>query len=202
MEIYLFRHCESEKNTTPDIISGRSNSSSLTKKGELQALKLRERIRKEGIAFDELYSSPAIRCLETARIAFPDYEPIIDDRLQEIDQGGWTDKGRSEMYTPEVILEMQQDPWRFKAPKGESQEDTAKRMIEFIKDKINLSKTDNHIGISGHGGAIRYAFSELFDMDRKVSWKIPLENASITQIRYQEGLWIPVKLNDFGHIYF
>lgn len=199
-EVYFFRHAESVANTSPEIIGGRSNHSPLSSLGQRQALQLRERLLRERIELDEVYSSPAVRCIQTGKIALPNYSLTIDDRLQELDQGEWTGKNRKEMYTPEAINKMNADHWNFKAQEGESQAEVAKRMKEFLIEKIENADRKIVLGIFGHGGAIKYTLADLFDMNKQIAWRIPIDNTSITCIRYQEGLWIPAKINDSAHL--
>jgi len=195
IDFYFFRHPQSEANEHPEIISGRSNNSLLTELGKKQTKRLRKRMLEEKIKFERVYSSPAVRCIRLGEIVFQKDKLLIDDRLQELNQGDWTGKLRGEMYTEENVRRMDANHWKFSPPNGESQAVTAKRMIEFI----NEIKT-GRVAISGHGGAIKYTFAEIFDMNRDIAWRIPLENTSITQIRYNNGIWIPLRLNDFGHL--
>ena len=102
LELYFIRHAECEANTHPEIIGGRSNSSPLTANGKEQARKLYQRLN--NINFDEIFCSPAVRAIETARIGIGSLEKIIiTDKLQELDQGEWTGKVRKDTYTPETL---------------------------------------------------------------------------------------------------
>jgi broad specificity phosphatase PhoE len=72
--------------------------------------------------FDNVYSSPARRTIDTARISLDyldfSFEQVnILDELQELDQGDWAGRKRFEVKTPEVIDQMNRIHWDFKAPK-------------------------------------------------------------------------------------
>jgi len=64
MKIILVRHGESEHNSG----KSKSNDSSLTKKGEIQAKHLGEKLKKERIKIDAIYTSNLIRSKQTAEI--------------------------------------------------------------------------------------------------------------------------------------
>lgn len=65
--IYLIRHGESEINLAPEFIGGRSNWAELTQEGVVQAKLLGNWFNHNGIEFNAVYSSPAIRAQQTAR---------------------------------------------------------------------------------------------------------------------------------------
>ena len=69
IRVALIRHAESVANTQLHVIGGRSNHSPLTAAGEQQAVELGEKLKAVGYSPDVIYSSPAVRTLETARIA-------------------------------------------------------------------------------------------------------------------------------------
>lgn len=95
--------------------------------------------------------------IKTARLAIPEEfdKLILDQRLLELDQGDWTEKYRSEVYSHKIKRAMNKDNWRFKAPNGESQEEVSDRMSDFVSEKIILrNKKDLKIGVFGHGVSI------------------------------------------------
>ena len=125
LDIFFIRHAESVGNVNNHLIGGRSDHLLLTPRGEEQAQLLGHRLHKEGIRFDKIYSSVAIRAKETARIAcaqIPDFNlPIhFDERLVESSQGEWEGQLRQEIFTPEVRKSIAENPQHFKAPGGES----------------------------------------------------------------------------------
>jgi len=199
LELYFIRHAECEANTHPEIIGGRSNSSPLTANGKEQARKLYQRLN--NINFDEIFCSPAVRAIETARIGIGSLEKIIiTDKLQELDQGEWTGKVRKDTYTPETLEIISKDPLNFKAQGGESQYEVAIRMKEWLDEtKVNYP-SDYKIAAFTHNGAIKYLLRDLLSKDIGIDFSIQLENTSITQIRYTEGTWKLSRFNDYMHL--
>ena len=70
LEIYFIRHAECEMNLLVHLIGGRSNDSPLSSLGACQAHLLGSRFKHEGLKFDYVYCSPAIRTVSTASIVW------------------------------------------------------------------------------------------------------------------------------------
>src|SRR5690242_8706246 len=123
VRLYLARHAESVMNVNQHIVSGRSNETPLTPRGEEQAAKLGQFVTTLGIRPYEAYTSPAIRAMRTGEIALAHAGlalPLtIDDDLQELDQGAWVGQPRDQIYTPETLAEIKQRGKDFHAPGGE-----------------------------------------------------------------------------------
>ena len=115
IRVALIRHAESVANTQLHVIGGRSNHSPLTAAGEQQAVELGEKLKAVGYSPDVIYSSPAVRTLETARIALAvtGYPKVVqvDDRLQELEQGEWTGRLRADTYTPRMSARIARSGW-------------------------------------------------------------------------------------------
>src|SRR2546430_16767426 len=98
--LYLFRHGEALKNTDPDIVGGRSNSSPLTSLGWAHGRQIVYRLagRRESIA--AAYCSPAVRTRQPGQSALwaAGIElPLIEKKgLQELSQGEWEGHNRHE----------------------------------------------------------------------------------------------------------
>src|SRR3989344_7811549 len=186
-DFYLIRHAECEINLQ-DIIGGRSNHSPLTQKGIQQARDLNSRLRKIDITGAEFKCSPARRCIDTLLHSLdfiPNFE--IDPRLQELDQGDWTGEDRKEIYTPEQMEIIQKDYWNFKAPCGKSQAEVANRVKLFLHEET-CKKPGKRL-IYTHGGVIKYTCTDLFGWDTSKAWKVEVDNASITHIKYNGQKW-------------
>ena len=99
LDIYLFRHAESESNRNSHLIGGRSNHAPLSQLGKFQALWLGERLRNEEVRFDQVYSSTALRTEQTAnivceKIGYPLENILYSEKLLELDQGDWQGQPR------------------------------------------------------------------------------------------------------------
>lgn len=90
------------------------------------------------------YSSPALRCVQTLKIAIPllSYEnkPFdIDDRLWETDCGEFSGKSVSQIRkdSPELLDLWVNHPEKMKFPGGESYEDVQTRANAWLRDVMD-----------------------------------------------------------------
>jgi broad specificity phosphatase PhoE len=97
--------------------------------GEQQAKQLGE--RRAGEHFDAIFCSDLQRAYSTAKLAFGDKFPIIQDaRLRECNYGSLN-------RTPKANIEaMREQALTVAFPKGESYEDTSRRMKSFLQDLL------------------------------------------------------------------
>lgn len=106
-----------------------------------------------GVAF---ISSPLERATETLEIlreamGLPRKRYGIDDRLIEINLGAWNGRTYDEVAAvdPGVHARREREKWRFRSPGGESYEEAAVRVREF------LTGLDRPTVIAGHGASGR-----------------------------------------------
>jgi alpha-ribazole phosphatase/probable phosphoglycerate mutase len=110
-------------------IASGHNDIGLSPLGEQQTKELGERY--ESIRLDAIFCSDLKRSYETAELAFGEKFPIIQDaRLRECDYGDFTQHPSEEV---EPLKELHiTEPF----PNGESYNQTAARMGEFLKDLL------------------------------------------------------------------
>ena len=212
LELYLIRHAEAESNLNPDICGGQSIRVPLTPRGVRQAAALQERLAREDVVFDVIRRSTADRTAMTALYALssqPTYPThTATENLLEIHQGAFTGKAWSQVYTPDVLAAIKADPWTFRSPGGESQEDVARRMWRETEDLIEMFHRQGDKPLTAafvtHGLAIKAWMRQLLQFDKRFTWLIEIDNASITQFNYRlvhgKHVWIPVRVNDAAHI--
>lgn len=81
--IYIIRHGQTDQNTVR-VLQGRSNYP-LNEEGRKEAEIAAEKLKK--VKFSHVFSSPLVRAIETARTVVSGVNPIIDERLIEMDYG-------------------------------------------------------------------------------------------------------------------
>lgn len=130
--IDLIRHAESENNATRLLVGGKAIETILSEKGIAQAKQL-------GIDYGQipagirLYSSPAIRAVHTAQIAFLEKEGIhLSDSLLETNRGIHENQLVSQVYTEEFLSDQARQGFDHKSPGGESLNEAADRLQEFL----------------------------------------------------------------------
>jgi len=205
--LYLIRHAECEMNLAfTQTIGGRSNESPLTPNGVSQSHKLGLRLQREGISFKDTYSSIAVRTKETLKHAgvhngFTLEDAIVTPDLQELDQGDWEGADRKATYTPEVVKEIQADPWNFKAPHGESQRDVEERMLEWTCENITTRyRTEDSVGVFTHGIATKCFLRGVLNFDPENTYKLHIDNTAITTLKHDDKGWHVLGINDASHI--
>lgn len=189
LSIYLLRHAETEYNANNQFIGGRSNHLELSTKGKGQAEETGRAFSQSGVIFDQVFCSIANRTKQTLDIILSkahitDNSIIYSEEIQELSQGDWEGKLRSEIYTSEQLAEINSNQWLFKAPDGESQKEVEERMLSFITNNIINQYTEGNFLIVGHGMAFKCLLRGILDISSQMAYKLLIENVSLTKLRY------------------
>ena len=211
VRIILIRHAESEMNTCPDIICGRSVQTNLTNRGFEQAKTCGNNLNSEfPEGFTSIYSSPTVRTKATAEAIVSsmnscNQQPIkFDDRLLELCMGSWTNKNRNEVYTKDVVdkLDIFYRPPGVdeNGAAGESQMDVEERMVNFMNEIVSCHPDGSVVAVVSHGVAIKCFLRYMLQMGPLANLHINLRNTSVTDIVYKsvsgdKGGW---QLNRLG----
>lgn len=181
--IYVIRHGQTEKNKA-NSLQGRSDDP-LTPKGTEQAEQLRDWFRSQGISFDTVYSSPLVRASDTGRIAASGVEPVIDERLIEMDYGPY--EGMDLTNPPPEILVFFSDFVNHPAPEGMEQLcDVVKRSGEFIED-IKKEAEGKNVLISTHAIAMKGILEYLTPGSNGAYWSKYIGNCAVYAFQLKDG---------------
>lgn len=141
MELHLIRHPRPD--VPPGICYGQSDLG-LAEDPEEVAARLREFLPRTY----RLHASPLERArLLAARLG----EPLLDERLREIHFGSWEMRPFEDLG--KAIAAWEADPLGFRAPGGESVQDMAERVRNWLADC--LADTTTPAVMVGHGGPLR-----------------------------------------------
>lgn len=114
---------------------------------------------------EAVFSSPLRRCTETAKLIYPDRDPIIIDGFIEYNFGEFEGKTAEELETHPVFADWLAGKPGVSAPFGESNEDFANRigqtMVKVVDGIIQSGITKT--AIVTHGGVIM-ALLEMFGL--------------------------------------
>lgn len=207
----LIRHGESEGNVNPDMM-GQAGDTPLTKKGQWQAIQLQERLYKDNknYNFERVYCSTYLRAEHTAKLALGDKHPISYYReLREYEAGDWSNCSRKEKITEDVKKQMSAQNMSFQPPNGESLTQVERRASKWLEDTIlynkeiiDMCKGGNNINILcfSHGMTIKTLLHYIMGFDKNFTWKINIDNTSVTKLTFGKDGWFLNYLNDYSHL--
>lgn len=182
LTITWIRHGESEWNARR-VWQGHSESP-LSALGKAQAESLSMRFQKAGYRFDRVYSSDLGRALETARLALPQAEIVVDPRLREIHFGAL--EGRTlEELRPEEGEEFKRwwaSPYDTMLSGGGESMASVRQRVDAWRAELG----DGNIAVFTHGGVIRDALWRETSPPAQGSWSFQVDNTSLTEIAYNE----------------
>jgi broad specificity phosphatase PhoE len=193
-------------NTNPHIIGGRSNETPLTKRGVEQARLLGKYFLENNIIPTRIFTSPAIRTIQTAENTLAamglNIEPTIANDIQEMDQGNSVGRLRTEVYTPDVLLEIDTQGKDFELPGGESMNDVGARMLQWVEQNVpvNTNSEIDRTFVFGHGVAIKSLASTLHDWSRLKTYESVTDNTSFTLFHHEDDHWQLQTLGSTPHL--
>jgi probable phosphoglycerate mutase len=199
--VYLIRHGETDWNLT-----GRWQGHAdvpLNAVGWRQARLLGQRLVREGVRFDALYSSDLIRAAQTALEVGSALGVAIwlTPGLREIDLGSW-----SGHTTAELRVIYPDDFARVAAgediPRGGGESIRAMRQrVVATLEHIVAKHSGATLGVVTHGGCIRALLSHAVSLDGNEFQHFPhIGNTSISVVRIGAGGWETLVVNDMAHL--
>ncbi len=199
-EVYMFRHAQTVINTKPWLVGGRSNETELTLEGEEQARQLGRALLRRGIFPATVSASTATRAIATARISLAemglDIEPATYEEILELGQGTAEGRPRAEVYTPQVLADIERLGKDFKLQGGESMNEVGRRTLDWMD--LHFTGPSAEPGphfVYTHGGTIKYAASLLLGWSRLQTYQTEIDNASASLFTHNGTLWHPTYLN-------
>jgi len=207
-KLILLRHGQSQWNLE-NRFTGWKNVP-LTEKGEAEAKKAGELIRKHNISIDRVFSSVLERANRTAEIAIKKAElnnllennKIImtsSEKLNERDYGDLV--GLNKQETADKFGKDQVHIWRRSydtpPPNGESLKDVVERVSPYVKENIKplIDKGEN-ILIAAHGNSLRAMMIELGMYKPEKISNIELPTGSPLCINLDQGRLVDFKYLD------
>ena len=172
-KLILLRHGQSQWNLE-NRFTGWKNVQ-LTEKGESEAKKAGELIKKHKINIDKVFSSVLDRATKTAEIAIKNAElnnllennKLVMTRSEKLNERDYGDLvGLNKQETANKFGKEQVHIWRRSydtpPPNGESLKDVVERVSPYFEEKIKpLLKKGENILIAAHGNSLRAMMIEL-----------------------------------------
>jgi probable phosphomutase (TIGR03848 family) len=201
MTVILLRHGRSVSNTA-HTLAGRSEGVELDEKGFAQAAALAERL--DGLPIKALIRSPLLRCRLTLEplAAALGLEPLIDERLSEVDYGQWTGRQLGELVKEPLWTVVQQQPSAAVFPDGEGLAQVQARAVAAVREH-DRRLAEEHGGDAlwvacTHGDVIKSVVADALGTHLDSFQRITADPASMSVIRYTSVRPFVVHVNHTG----
>lgn len=189
MTVILLRHGRSTSNTA-GILAGRSEGVDLDDKGREQAIGLIDRIG--DLAIRALVSSPLLRCRRTLEPLAEALclEPLIDERLAEVDYGEWTGRKIGDLAGEPLWKVVQAHPSAAVFPGGEGLAQVQARAVAAVRDhdrRLSQEHGGDALWVAcTHGDVIKSVVADAYGMHLDGFQRVTADPSSVSVIRYTE----------------
>ncbi|MFM9033981.1 MAG: histidine phosphatase family protein [Mycobacterium sp.] len=201
MTVILLRHGRSVSNTA-HTLAGRSEGVELDERGAEQAAELVGRL--EGLPIRALIRSPLLRCRLTLEplAAALGLDPVVDERLSEVDYGQWTGRKIGELVTESLWSVVQQQPSAAVFPDGEGLAQVQARAVAAVRQH-DRRLADEHGGDAlwvacTHGDVIKAVLADALGSHLDSFQRITADPASMSVIRYTDARPFVLHVNHTG----
>ena len=185
--IYIIRHGQTEMNNRK-VLQGRSNYP-LNEVGIAQAMEAAEKLK--NIRFDRVYSSPLRRAIQTAKLVAPSVEPVIEDRLIEMDYGPY--EGADLNRLPPEIITFFRDFVHNPAPDGMEQLSSVVGRVGAFLDEIR--DMEGNILVSAHAISMKAMLEFLTPGSKGAYWSKYIGNCAVYVVQNRYGSFdVPLEL--------
>jgi probable phosphomutase (TIGR03848 family) len=199
--VILLRHGRSVSNTA-HTLAGRSAGVELDAKGVSQADALVERLA--GLPIAALVRSPLLRCRLTLEplAAALGLEPLIDERLSEVDYGQWTGRNLGDLVKEPLWTVVQQQPSAAVFPDGEGLAQVQARAVAAVRDHDRRLAEEHGTDVlwvaCTHGDVIKSVVADALGAHLDSFQRITADPASMSVIRYTPARPFVVHVNHTG----
>ncbi|KQU34559.1 MULTISPECIES: histidine phosphatase family protein [unclassified Rhodococcus (in: high G+C Gram-positive bacteria)] len=201
MTVILLRHGRSTSNTA-GTLAGRSDGVELDDLGREQAERVVARL--EVLPLAAIVRSPLLRCEQTIAplAAARELEPVVEDRLLEVDYGEWTGKPIKDLVGEPLWKVVQQHPSAAVFPGGEGLADVQIRAVRAIREIDARLAAEHGADVlwvaCSHGDVIKSVLADALGSHLDQFQRIVVDPASISVVRYTETRPFVHRLGDLG----
>jgi probable phosphomutase (TIGR03848 family) len=185
--VILLRHGRSTSNTA-GTLAGRSEGVDLDDKGREQAVGLIDRIG--DLPIRAVITSPLLRCRRTVEPLAEALclEPLVDDRLAEVDYGEWTGRKIGELAKEPLWRVVQAHPSAAVFPGGEGLAQVQARAVFAVREH-DRRLSEEHGGDAlwvacTHGDVIKALIADAYGIHLDGFQRVTADPASVSVIRY------------------
>jgi probable phosphomutase (TIGR03848 family) len=201
MTVILLRHGRSTSNTA-HILAGRAEGVDLDDKGREQSAELIDRIGE--LPIRALVCSPLLRCRRTIEPLAETLglEPVVDERLAEVDYGQWTGRKIADLAKEPLWAVVQAHPSAAAFPDGEGLAQVQARSVAAVRDH-DRRLAEQHDGdarwLAGtHGDVIKAVLADALGLHLDSFQSIRADPASMRFFRFYALRPFVMHLNHTG----
>ncbi len=201
MTVILLRHGRSTSNSS-HTLAGRAEGVELDEKGFAQAEDLPGRL--VGLPIRALVRSPLLRCRLTLEplAAALSLQPLVDDRLAEVDYGAWTGRELKELVKEPLWSVVQQQPSAAVFPEGEGLAQVQARAVAAVREhdrRLRAEHGGDALWIAcTHGDVIKAVVADALGTHLDSFQRITADPASMSVIRYTKVRPFVLHVNHTG----
>ena len=196
--IVLLRHGENEW-VKKHRLAGWIPDVHLNEKGQQQAEEAAQRL--SVLPVKALYSSPVIRCVETADYVARAFNLKIKqlDDLGEVRYGSWEGKKIKNLAREPLWHAVQYYPSRMRFPgKGEALREVQFRMVQML-EQLAVQHKDETIVVVSHADAIKLVLAYYLGVHMDLFQRVAVSPASVSILYLAEnGAMRVLRMNDDG----
>jgi probable phosphomutase (TIGR03848 family) len=187
MTVILLRHGRSTSNTA-GTLAGRSEGVDLDDKGREQAAGLIDRIG--DLPIRAVVTSPLLRCRRTVEPLAEALclEPLVEERLAEVDYGEWTGRKIGELANEALWRVVQAHPSAAVFPGGEGLAQVQARAVAAVRDhdrRLSQEHDGDALWVAcTHGDVIKSLIADAYGMHLDGFQRVTADPASVSVIRY------------------
>ena len=197
---YFLRHGETEWNAEGRLCG--CSDVPLSENGRRQAQLLAHRLK--SVPAQELYSSPLVRALETARLIGQAIGrvPVVDQRLIELNYGEWEGHTFEECRrsSPDRYRAWEMDPAAVAPPQGESGAHLVERVWPFM-DELSKRHPGGNVVVVCHKTVCRLLACHIMGIPlAEYRQRVRMDNSALNIFATHGEHWRVVTLNDTAHL--
>ncbi|MFA7512016.1 MULTISPECIES: histidine phosphatase family protein [Mycolicibacterium] len=201
MTVLLLRHGRSTSNTA-HTLAGRSEGVDLDDRGREQASALVDRL--ESLPIRAIVRSPLLRCERTVEplAAALGLQPLVDDRITEVDYGAWTGRKIVELVKEPLWAVIQQQPSAAVFPEGEGLAGVQARAVAAVREHDRRLADEHGADVlwiaCTHGDVIKSVLADALGTHLDSFQRINADPASVSVVRYTPVRPFVIHVNHTG----
>ena len=201
MTVILLRHGRSTSNTA-HTLAGRSEGVDLDDKGREQADAVVARIGE--LPVKAIVRSPLLRCERTVApvAAALTLDPVVDERLTEVDYGTWTGRKIGELLKEPLWAVVQQQPSAAVFPEGEGLAAVQSRAVAAVREHDRRLAEEHGADVlwiaCTHGDVIKSILADALGSHLDSFQRITADPASMSVVRYSSMRPFVLHVNHTG----